>query len=81
MGIYFLGVSLGNLYVSGINVLMEYTKAEDGSTFLDGPAYYYAFSTAMLIATVGFVVFAKRYKGETFIHGEVEESAETAAIQ
>lgn len=70
MGIYFLGVSLGNLYVSGLNVAMDVTRDDQGRTFLDGPLYYYAFSIAMLIATAGFVVFALRYKGETYIHGE-----------
>ncbi len=78
MGVYFLGVSLGNLYVSGLNFVMDRTRDADGKTFLEGPAYYYAFSIAMLIATVGFLVFAVRYKGATFIHGDVE-SAETGS--
>lgn len=70
MGIYFLGVSLGNLYVSGLNYVMDITRDDQGRTFLDGPLYYYTFSIAMLVATAGFVVFALRYKGETFIHGD-----------
>jgi hypothetical protein len=48
-------------------------------TFLEGPAYYYAFSIAMLVATVGFVVFVSRDKGNTFIHGETAPKAETEA--
>jgi dipeptide/tripeptide permease len=72
MGIFFLGVSLGNIYVSGVNTVMDLTRDESGQTFLDGPTYYYAFAAAMLLATAGYIVFAMRYKGETFIHGEPE---------
>jgi proton-dependent oligopeptide transporter, POT family len=81
MGVYLLGVSLGNLYVSGLNFAMDITRDDQGRTFLDGPLYYYAFSTAMLIATAGFVVFAMRYKGETYIQGEAHPtlSAEVEA--
>jgi len=76
MGVYLLGVSLGNLYVSGLNFVMDNTRDIDGKTFLDGPAYYYAFSIAMLVATVGFVFFAQRYKGETYIHGAADVLAD-----
>lgn len=72
MGIFFLGVSLGNIYVSGVNTVMDLTRDQSGQTFLDGPTYYYAFAAAMLVATVGYIVFAMRYKGETFIHGDTE---------
>jgi len=72
MGVYFLGVSLGNIYVSGVNTIMDQTRDASGQTFLDGPTYYYAFAGATLVATVGYIVFAMRYKGETFIHGNQE---------
>ncbi|MEZ6129317.1 MAG: POT family MFS transporter [Planctomycetaceae bacterium] len=80
MGVYFLGVSLGNLYVSGLNIVMDVTRDDQGRTFLDGPLYYYAFSIAMLVATIGFIVFALRYKGETYIHGDVHPNVEAAAV-
>jgi len=70
MGVYFLGVSLGNIYVSGVNTILNQTRDENGQTFLDGPTYYYTFAIAMLVATAGYIVFAMRYKGENFIHGE-----------
>jgi POT family proton-dependent oligopeptide transporter len=76
MGVYFLGVSLGNFYVSGLNIVMDNTRDADGKTFLEGPTYYYAFSIAMLIATVGFIIFAQTYKGETYIHGDVSSNDE-----
>lgn len=72
MGIFFLGVSLGNIYVSGVNTVMDLTRDENGQTFLDGPTYYYAFAGAMLVAAAGYIVFAMRYKGETFIHGDTD---------
>ena len=31
----------------------------------------------MLVATVGYIIFAVRYQGETFIHGEQKEQGET----
>jgi len=70
MGVYFLGVSLGNFYVSGVNTIMDQTRDANGHTFLDGPTYYYAFAAATLVASAGYIVFAMRYKGDTFIQGE-----------
>ena len=74
MGVYFLGVSLGNLFVSGVNKFMDATKAEDGSTFLDGAVYYWFFAGVMLATAFAYVGFAKFYKGETFIQGEGEHA-------
>ena len=70
MGVYFLGVSLGNFYVSGVNIVMEMLKSEDGTTPLDGANYYWFFAGLMMLATVVYIVFAQFYKGETFIQGE-----------
>ena len=70
MGVYFLGVSLGNFYVSGVNLVMEIFKNDDGSSILDGATYYWFFTAMMGGATVIYFFFAKTYKGETFIQGE-----------
>ncbi len=70
MGIYFLGVSLGNLFVSGVNFGLNGIKDAEGATPLDGANYYWFFAGLMLLASFGFVLFAKTYKGETFIQGE-----------
>ena len=75
MGVYFLGVSLGNFYVSGVNTIMDQTRDANGHTFLDGPTYYYAFAAATLVASAGYIVFAMRYKGDTFIQGEQNNPA------
>ncbi|MEO1995468.1 MAG: POT family MFS transporter [Planctomycetaceae bacterium] len=70
MGVYFLGVSLGNVVVALVNVALEATKDEQGNTVLQGANYYWAFAAMMLITTGFYLVFAKRYKGGTFIQSE-----------
>jgi POT family proton-dependent oligopeptide transporter len=87
MGIYFMGVSLGNLYVSGVNKYMEYTRDADGNTFLDGPNYFWFFSAAMLLTTVVYVIYSQFYKGRTYIQGvdraiaNAESGAEGVDVQ
>tara|TARA_E500000318_G_scaffold86482_5_gene83144 strand:- start:213668 stop:215290 length:1623 start_codon:yes stop_codon:yes gene_type:complete len=73
MGIYMLGISLGNLYVAGVNIVMEATKDEAGNTPLDGPNYYWFFSGLMIATTVVYVIYSQFYKGRTYIQGEDEE--------
>ena len=70
MGVYFLGVSLGNLVVSAVNVGLEATKDEQGNTVLDGANYYWAFAGLMAVTTLVYLVFAQRYQGQTYIQGE-----------
>jgi POT family proton-dependent oligopeptide transporter len=73
MGVYFLGVSLGNFYVSGVNIAMEAMKDEaTGATPLDGANYYWFFAGLMLAAFFAYLVWATTYKGETYIQGEEE---------
>lgn len=74
MGVYFLGVSLGNFYVSGVNFAMEKMKdPETGATPLDGANYYWFFAGMMMLAFFVYLVWAKTYKGETYIQGEEDE--------
>ena len=70
MGVYFLGVSLGNLFVSALNFALERMKRPDGTTPLDGSTYYWFFVILMLITLFVYIFFAQRYKGEMFIQGE-----------
>jgi proton-dependent oligopeptide transporter, POT family len=72
MGIYMLGISLGNFYVAGVNFFMEQTKDEAGNTPLDGPNYYWFFSGLMIATTVIYIMYSKFYKGKTYIQGEDE---------
>jgi len=71
MGIYMLGISLGNFYVAGVNFFMEQTKDIDGNTPLDGPNYYWFFSGLMIATLLVYIVYTQFYKGKTFIQGEL----------
>lgn len=79
MGVYFLGVSLGNFYVAGVNLVMDLLRREDGTTPLDGANYYWFFAGAMALATVVYLGFAKFYRGDTYIQGEDPKLAEAKA--
>lgn len=82
MGVYFLGVSLGNFYVAGVNALMERFKNEDGTTFLDGATYYWFFAGVMVATFLVYLIWAKTYKGQTYIQGDPDAviEAETEAV-
>ena len=69
MGIYLLGVSLGNLFTSGVNFLLDALKKEDGTTILEGPNYFIFFTGLMLVAAIAFAIYARTYRGSTFIQG------------
>ncbi len=79
MGIYFLGVSLGNFYVSGVNAVLDATRAEDGTTPLEGANYYWFFAGVMMAAWLVYLVWAKTYKGRTYIQGEDEDAVHAQA--
>jgi POT family proton-dependent oligopeptide transporter len=79
MGIYMLGISLGNLYVAGVNLVMEASKDDAGNTPLDGPNYYWFFSGLMIATTVVYVIYSQFYKGRTFIQGEDAGAIEAEA--
>ncbi|MFG0245259.1 MAG: POT family MFS transporter [Phycisphaerales bacterium JB052] len=72
MGVYMLGISLGNFYVAGVNLIMEATKDEAGNTPLDGPTYYWFFSGLMIATTIIYIIYTQFYKGRTYIQGEEE---------
>ena len=76
MGIYMLGISLGNLYVAGVNFFMDKTRDEAGNTPLDGANYYWFFSGLMVATLVVYVVYTLFYKGKTYIQGEDDDIAE-----
>ena len=69
MGIYFLGVSLGNLFASGVNFLLDAFRNEDGTTILEGVRYPLFFTVIMLVAAIAFTFYARFYRGDTFIQG------------
>lgn len=89
MGIYFLGVSLGNLVTAIVNKVIEIPAQVDPTTgevireagSKLGPVEYYWFFTAlMLVTSVVYVFFAKfLYKGKTYIQGEADAVTEAEA--
>ncbi len=82
MGVYFLGVSLGNVFVSGVNIVLEAIKDEEtGSTPLDGANYYWFFTAIMAGVSVLYVVWSQFYKGQVYIQGEEEEQVTTAMAE
>ena len=69
MGIYFLGVSLGNIFTAAVNYFIQ---NEDGTSKLAGASYYWFFTIAMLVTAVLYVVWSQFYHGQTYIQGEEE---------
>jgi POT family proton-dependent oligopeptide transporter len=69
MGVYFLGVSLGNLFTSGVNYFIQ---NDDGTVKLSTIDYYWFFTVLMGAAAVVFVLYAQFYRGRTFVQGEGE---------
>lgn len=86
MGIYFLGVSLGNLVTALVNKIIEIPEVIDpdsgrviqeaGSKL--GPVdYYWFFAALMGVTAIAYVFFARfLYRGRTYIQGE-----DDAAVQ
>lgn len=79
MGVFFLGVSLGNLVTALVNKVIEIPVVKDSagnviteaSSKLGPVEYYWFFTILMLVASVIYVVYARFfYKGRTYIQGE-----------
>ena len=73
MGVYFLGVSLGNVFVSLVNFAIGRIETATGVNPLEGASYYWFFGGLMLLTALIYMVWAPFYKGETFIQGEEDE--------
>ncbi|HYF35205.1 MAG TPA: POT family MFS transporter [Prosthecobacter sp.] len=67
MGLFYAGVSLGNLFVSRVNASIE---SSGFASKLVGPAYYWFFVKCMAVTTVLFVFVAMFYKGRTYLQDE-----------
>lgn len=81
MGVYFLGVSFGNFFTSGVNFLMglPFLQDENGASRLDGANYYWFFCGLMLLVAVVHIFLARSYKGRTYIQGDGDGNAEAEA--
>ena len=67
MAFFMLSISLGNLFTSAVNFFI---RNEDGSSKLAGADYFIFFTLLMLATAMLFVLVARYYRGETYIHEE-----------
>jgi POT family proton-dependent oligopeptide transporter len=80
MGVYFLGVSLGNLVTAGVNWFITIPAKKDAitgeiiqaaSSKLGPVEYYWFFTGLMAVTVVAYLVFAQfLYRGRTYIQGD-----------
>jgi POT family proton-dependent oligopeptide transporter len=70
MGLYLLfGIAFGNWFASAVNgYIAEREKA--GRPILEGAAYFWFFTAAMVTMAIIFAVYASFYRGQTYIQGE-----------
>jgi len=71
MALFLLSVSLGNLFTSAVNFLIQ---APDGSSLLSGPDYYLFFAGAMFLTAVVFVPVAMRYREKNYLQSEAGDT-------
>ncbi len=64
---YLGAISLGNLFTSGVNLVIQ---RPDGSARLKGAPYFLFFVAVMWLSSLLFVVFSRYYRGTTYIQEE-----------
>ena len=64
VSVFLLSISLGNIVTSLLNF---YNEKEDGSLILSGSNYFLFFTVLMLIVTILFVPFAKKFSDEKIL--------------
>jgi len=67
MALFLLSVSLGNAFTSLVNFVIQ---NDDGTSMLEGAAYYWFFASIMFVVAVCFIFVAKCYQGTTYLQGE-----------
>jgi POT family proton-dependent oligopeptide transporter len=67
MAFFMLSISLGNLFTSAVNFII---RDAEGSSALQGADYFLFFTLLMLATAALFVVLARYYRGQIYIHGE-----------
>ncbi|MFW2386895.1 MAG: POT family MFS transporter [Polyangiales bacterium] len=72
MGAFFASVAAGNLFAAAVNFFIQ---NPDGTSKLEGPAYYLFFAAAMAITAILFVPVAVWYKERTYIQDEAPEES------
>ena len=69
MSLYLSSVFVGNLFVSGLNWMIENEKLP---VDLAGPRYYWFFTALIAVTGVAFSLFSSLYKEKTYIQGTGE---------
>jgi proton-dependent oligopeptide transporter, POT family len=69
MSLFLGSVAAGNFFTSGLNFAIQ---NPDGTSRLEGPAYYLFFAGLMFVAALGFIFYASRFKGQRYVQGEPE---------
>jgi len=72
MAFFMMSIAAGNLFTSAVNFFI---RNEDGSSKLEGADYFLFFTLIMLITAVLFVLVARIYQGDTYLHEEIPEAA------
>ena len=67
MALFLLSVSLGNAFTSLVNFMIQ---NDDGTSMLEGAAYYRFFAGIMFVVAVCFIFVAKCYQGATYLQDE-----------
>ena len=67
MSLYLWSVSLGNLFVAGVNYFIQ---NEDKTSKLEGASYYWFFTAAMVVTALLFTVVVRFYKVREYIQEE-----------
>ncbi len=71
MSLFLLSVSLGNAFTSLVNYFIQ---NPDGTTWLNGPSYYFFFSGVMFVVALLFIMVARTYQEETYLHGNMKHA-------
>jgi POT family proton-dependent oligopeptide transporter len=71
MAFFMMSIAAGNLFTSAVNFLIQ---QDDGSSKLAGAEYYEFFTLLMLVTAALFMLVARYYKGDTYLHEELAEA-------
>jgi POT family proton-dependent oligopeptide transporter len=69
MGVYFLSITLGNVFTSEVNSYIK-NQRDQGNSVLEGADYFWFFTWVMVATTVLYIAWSSFYKGKTYIQGE-----------
>jgi len=67
MALFFMSISIGNLFTSAVNFLMI---NDDGTHKLTGATYFWFFTALMLVTAILFIFISRRYQEKTYLHDE-----------